>query len=308
VTTPILDAQKLSKWYGQVIAVNNVTFALGPGVTGLLGPNGAGKSTLMKLITGQLRPSQGELRMFGQKIWNNYRLNAQVGFCPEQDNFYERMTGAEFLAALLRLNGYGETEVRRRADDALERVHLAPARDKKIAAYSKGMRQRIKLAQAIAHDPELLILDEPLAGMDPVARRETINAIREWGKEGKCVVVSSHILHEIEAMTSSILLIHNGQVLAEGDVHQIRGLIDKHPHNIYVRCSEPRRLAGALVGFPDVLSVRFHPDNDALTVESSKPDDFYERLPDLLLRHEIELHEITSPDDNLQAVFHYLVK
>ncbi len=306
--TAIIQARNLSKWYGQVIAVNKVSFSLEPGVTGLLGPNGAGKSTLMKLMMGQLRPSQGEMRLFGEAVWNNYPLFNRVGFCPEQDCFYERMTGAQFLASLLRMHGYPEPEVARRTEVALEQVHLSAARDKKIAAYSKGMRQRVKMAQAIAHEPDILVLDEPLAGMDPVARRETINAIREWGKAGKCVVVSSHILHEIEAMTSTILLIHNGQVLAEGDVHHIRGLIDKHPHNIYIRCSDPRKLAQALVGFPDLLSIRFHPDGDALTIESSKPDDFYDRLPELFLRHEIELNEITSPDDNLQAVFHYLVK
>ena len=170
------------------------------------------------------------------------------------------------------------------------------------------MRQRIKLAQAVAHDPELLVLDEPLAGMDPVARKETIRFIRILGKAGKCVIVSSHILHEIEAMTSNILLIHNGQVLAEGDVHDIRDLIDKHPHHIYIRCSEPRRAAELLVAFPDVVSIRFHPESNALTLESRNPDEFYSRLPGLLLRHEIALEEITSPDDNLQAVFHYLVK
>ncbi len=304
----ILEAKDLSKWYGQVIAVSKVSFAVPSGVVGLLGPNGAGKSTLMKLMTGQLRPSQGQISLFGENIWNNYRLFSRLGFCPEQDAFYERMTGSEFVSALLRLHGLPESEVLRRSDAALELVGLIPAKDKKIAAYSKGMRQRVKLAQAISHDPEILILDEPLSGMDPVARRDTIRLIREWGKQGKCVVVSSHILHEIEAMTQNIILIHNGQVLAEGDVHQIRSLIDKHPHNIYVRCREPRRLAEALVGFPDVVSVRFHPDGNALTIESRTPDAFYERLPDLLLAQEIELEEITSPDDNLQAVFHYLVR
>lgn len=304
----ILQAKELAKWYGQVIAVNKVSFSVSSGVIGLLGPNGAGKSTLMKLITGQLRPSQGEITLFGERIWNNYPLFHRIGLCPEQDSFYERMTGAQFLAALLRMHGYDETVVRKRVDAVLEIVNLTAARDKKIAAYSKGMRQRIKMAQAMAHDPEILILDEPLAGMDPVARHETIRMIREWGKAGKCVVVSSHILHEVEAMTQNILLMHNGQILAEGDVHQIRGLIDKHPHNIYLRCSEPRRLAALLVGFPDVESVRFHPEGKVLTVESRKPDEFYERLPGLLLSYEIELEEITSPDDNLQAVFHYLVK
>lgn len=306
--TAVLEARTLSKWYGQVIAVNNVSFTIGQGVIGLLGPNGAGKSTLMKLITGQLKPSQGEVTMFGKRIWNNYDLFQRVGFCAEQDSFYERMTGAEFLSALLQMHGFSEAEVERHVDAALETVKLASARDKKIGAYSKGMRQRIKMAQAIAHEPEVLILDEPLAGMDPVGRHETIQQVRQWGRQGKCVVVSSHILHEIEAMTSTILLMHNGQVLAEGDVHQIRELIDKHPHNIYIRCSEPRRLAEVLVAFPDVESIRLHPEGDGLTVESRKPDDFYRRLPGLMLDHDIDLQEITSPDDNLQAVFHYLIR
>jgi ABC-2 type transport system ATP-binding protein len=306
--TTILQARDLSKWYGQVIAVNKVGFDVGPGVTGLLGPNGAGKSTLMKLMTGQLRPSQGEISLFGERIWNNHALMRRVGFCPEQDSFYERMTGAQFLAAMLRMHGLEEDVVWERTEASLDRVGLTAAKDRKIGAYSKGMRQRIKMAQAIAHDPAVLILDEPLAGMDPVARRESIRQIRDWGKEGKCVIVSSHILHEIEAMTSTILLIHNGQVLAEGDVHQIRDLIDKHPHHISIRCSNPRQLAQLMAGFQDVLSVRFHPDGKSLTFESQKPDQFYERLPEVLLSNAIALDEVTSPDDNLQAVFHYLVK
>jgi len=306
--TAILQGTDLSKWYGQVIAVNKVTFSLGAGVTGLLGPNGAGKSSLMKLITGQLKPSQGTITLYGERIWNNHGLFRRLGFCPEQDSFYERMTGAEFLTALLSMNGLADTEVRQRTDEALAQVKLTEARDKKIGAYSKGMRQRIKLAQAIAHDPDVLVLDEPLAGMDPVGRHETIRLVRQWGKQGKLVIVSSHILHEIEAMTRNILLMHNGQVLAEGDVHQIRDLIDKHPHNIYIRCSDPRRLAELIVGLPHVVSVRFHPEGGGLTAESRRPDDFYQRLPALMLDAGLDLDEITSPDDNLQAVFHYLVK
>jgi ABC-2 type transport system ATP-binding protein len=304
----LVEGKTLSKWYGQVVALNNVTFTIGQGVVGLLGPNGAGKSTLMKLITGQLRPSQGEITVFGERIWNNFPLFHRMGFCPEQDSFYERMTGAEFLSALLHMHPFGDAEVAKRVDSALETVNLSSVRDKKIAAYSKGMRQRIKLAQAIAHDPDVMVLDEPLAGMDPVGRRDIIQLVRQWGKEGKCVVVSSHILHEVEAMTSTILLMHNGKVLAEGDVHQIRDLIDRHPHSIRIRCSAPRKLALALVGFPDVESIRFDPEGDALTAESRKPDEFYGRLPELMLDNDIELEEITSPDDNLQAVFHYLVK
>ncbi len=306
--TAVLAGKDLSKWYGQVIAVNKISFSLEPGVTGLLGPNGAGKSSLMKLMTGQLRPSQGEITLFGEPIWNHYLLFHRLGFCPEQDSFYERMTGREFLASLLRMHGFSELEVARKAEEALEKVNLSPAGSKMIGAYSKGMRQRIKLAQAIAHNPDVLILDEPLSGMDPVARHDTIRSIREWGREGKCVVVSSHILYEIEAMTQNILLLNNGQMLAQGDVLQIRALIDRHPHRIHIRCSDPRRMSGALVQFPDVVSVGFHPEENAVTVESRKPDEFYERLPEIMIEHQIELEEISSPDDNLEAVFRYLVK
>jgi ABC-2 type transport system ATP-binding protein len=306
--TTIVEAKELSKWYGQVIAVNRVSFSMSHGVVGLLGPNGAGKSTLMKLIVGQLRPSQGEVAVFGKRVWNEYPLFHRIGFCPEQDSFYERMTGREFLKALLCLHGFSESGADGRAEAALGAVHLIAAADKLIAAYSKGMRQRIKLAQAIAHDPELLVLDEPLSGMDPVARRDTIRLIREWGREGKCVIVSSHILYEIEAMTHDILLLHNGQVLAEGDILQIRALIDEHPHNVHIACSDPRRLAGILSDFPDVLSIRFASGESALTIESRRPEEFYERLPELMLANRIELHQISSPDDNLEAVFRYLVK
>ncbi len=304
--TPIVESKNLSRWYGQVSAVNKVSFSIGTGVIGLLGPNGAGKSTLMKLITGQLRPSQGEISVFGARIWNNYELYHKIGLCPEQDSFYERMTGEEFLEAMLKMHGFADAIVGDRVQAALQMVKLVDARTKKLAAYSKGMRQRIKLAQAIAHDPELLVLDEPLSGMDPLARHETIQMIREWGRSGKCVIVSSHILHEVEAMTSNILLMHNGQVLAEGNVHQIRDLIDQHPHTIHIRCSNPRKLAELVVGFADVAGVRFHPEG--VMFESRKPDDFYDRLPALLLSNNIELEEISSPDDNLQAVFNYLVK
>ena len=205
-----------------------------PGITGLLGPNGAGKSTFMKLITGQLKPSKGTIKVLGEPIWGNPALYFRIGFCPEQDAFYERMTGLEWVTALVRLNGVGEKRGRRggaRARSTL--VDLIDAADKKIGAYSKGMRQRVKLAQALVHDPELLILDEPLSGMDPIARRKTIRLIRDWGRAGKSIIVSSHILHEIESMTSNILLINNGRILAEGDVHQIRDLIDEHPHTVY---------------------------------------------------------------------------
>ena len=303
----VVKTEHVSKWYGQVIGLNDVTVSVPPGVTGLLGPNGAGKSTFMKLITGQLKPSKGDVKVLGEPIWGNPHLYFQIGFCPEQDSFYDRMTGLEWVTALVRLNGLSQTEADEAARRALTDVDLMDAANKKIGAYSKGMRQRVKLAQAIVHDPHMLILDEPLAGMDPIGRRKTIRLIREWGRAGKSIIVSSHILHEIESMTSNILLINNGRILAEGDVHQIRELIDEHPHTVYVRADEPRRVARQFLERDDVLSLRF--EAGAVVVETGKPDAFYARLTEMAASGEFgAIDEVTSPDDNLQAVFQYLVK
>ena len=307
MSAPLLATEQLSKWYGQVIGLSDVTVSVPPGITGLLGPNGAGKSTFMKLITGQLRPSKGSVHVFGEPIWGNPRQYFRIGFCPEQDAFYDRMTGLEWVTALLRLNGLDATAAEDAASRALAAVDLQDAAGKRIGAYSKGMRQRVKLAQAIAHDPELLILDEPLAGLDPVGRRRTMRMIRDWAKEGKSILVSSHILHEIESMTANILLINNGRILAEGNVHQIRDLIDEHPHTVYIRAADPRGLAREFLARADVLSLRFEPG--AVVVETGKPDEFYARLTELVAEGACgPIDELTSPDDNLQAVFKYLVK
>jgi len=303
----IVTAEHLSKWYGQVIGLNDVNVSVPKGITGLLGPNGAGKSTFMKLITGQLKPSKGSVRVLGEEIWGNPGLYFRIGFCPEQDAFYERMTGLQWVTALVRLNGLGEKEADEAARIALDRVDLLSAADKKIGAYSKGMRQRVKLAQALVHDPELLILDEPLSGMDPIMRRKTIRLIKDWARAGKSILVSSHILHEIEAMTSNILLIHNGRILAEGNVHQIRDLIDTHPHTVYIKANDPRALARQFLADDNVLSLKFDPG--ALIIQTARPEAFYARLTELAASGEAgPVDEVTSPDDNLQAVFQYLVK
>jgi ABC-2 type transport system ATP-binding protein len=307
VSDPILVAEHVSKWYGQVIGLNDVSVSVPPGITGLLGPNGAGKSTFMKLITGQLRPSKGSVQVLGQPIWANPQLYFRLGFCPEQDSFYERMTGIDWVTALVRLNGYAEKDARAAAERALAAVDLTADAGKRIGAYSKGMRQRVKLAQALVHDPELLVLDEPLSGMDPLGRRRTIRMIREWARQGRSVIVSSHILHEIESMTTNVLLINNGRILAEGNVHQIRDLIDEHPHTVYIRAADPRRLAREFLQHADVISLRFEPE--AVVVETGKPDEFYGRLTDLIASGACgAVEEVTSPDDNLQSVFKFLVK
>ena len=215
--------------------------------------------------------------------------------------------GVEWVSALVRLNGLDDNAAVDAARAALDKVQLLDAADKKIGAYSKGMRQRVKLAQALVHDPTLLILDEPLTGMDPLMRRRTIRLIKDWARAGKHIIVSSHILHEIESMTSNILLINNGRILAEGNVHQIRELIDTHPHTVYIRASDPRHLAREFLAHLDVLSLRFEPG--AVVVETAKPDAFYARLTELVAEGQCgPVEEVTSPDDNLQAVFKYLVK
>jgi ABC-2 type transport system ATP-binding protein len=307
VIAPVVTADHVSKWYGQVSGLNDVTLSVPPGITGLLGPNGAGKSTFMKLITGQLKPSKGTIAVLGEPIWRNPPLYFRIGFCPEQDAFYDRMTGLDWVAALVGLNGVGEAKAIELANRALELVDLADAKNKKIGAYSKGMRQRVKLAQALAHDPDLLILDEPLAGMDPIARRRTIRIIKDWGRSGRSVLVSSHVLHEIESMTSNILLINRGRVLAEGNVHQIRALIDEHPHTVYIKADRTREIARAFLVEDNVSSLKF--EGDALVVQTPRPDAFYARLTALAASGELgPIHEVSSPDDNLQAVFEYLVK
>ena len=303
----IVAADHLSKWYGQVIGLNDVTLSVPQGITGLLGPNGAGKSTFMKLVTGQLKPSQGEIKVLGESILRNPALYFRIGFCPEQDAFYERMTGLEWVTSLVRLNGVDERQATEMARRALETVDLMDAAGKKIGAYSKGMRQRVKMAQTLAHDPDLLILDEPLAGMDPIARRKTIRLIKEWGRAGKSVIVSSHILHEIESMTANILLINQGRILAEGNVHQIRDLIDEHPHTVYIKADQTRALARQFLADDGVISPKF--EDEAVVVQTGRPDAFYARLTELAASGEFgTIHEVTSPDDNLQAVFQYLVK
>jgi ABC-2 type transport system ATP-binding protein len=306
MTAAPLEYQRASRWYGPVIALNDVTTVVPPGVTGLLGPNGAGKSTFLKLAAGQLAPSQGEVKVHGRPAWGQPEVFHRVGLCPETDAFWEGLTGVQFLVALLRLNGYDEAECRRRAEAALDQVALLDAKDRRLGGYSKGMRQRVRVAQALAHDPDLLLLDEPLSGMDPVNRRRVVDLVKKLGREGKTVVVSSHILHEVEAMTRRVLLIHNGRILAEGDVREIRDLLDEHPHSVALRARDPRRLAQAVVGLPHVLSVTFGGQGEWLTVQTSKPDEFYGVLHEPAL--EAGVSEMYATDEDLESVFRYLLE
>ena len=273
---PIIETQHLSKWYGNVLGLSDVTLEIEPGITGILGPNGAGKSTFLKLITGQIKPNIGTCSIKGKRIWNNYPLFSFIGFCPEQDAFFDELTGWQFVTGLLRLHHYSSAEREDKAQKALEIVELVEDKDRVIKSYSRGMRQRLKFAQAIAHDPEIIVLDEPLNGLDPLGRRR-------------------------------IILIHQGKIFAQGDIHYIRDLIETHPHIISIKCNDPRRLASNFIQEEFVLNVKFSSAEKTLLVETNNRDKFFSLIPSLSVKNNIEVEEITSPDDNLQAVFDYLV-
>jgi len=305
--TPTIEFDGVSKWYGNVIGLNKLTLRLSTGVTGLLGPNGAGKSTLLQLATGQLRPSQGSVRILGQPAWNNPALMRHIGLCPEQDAFYEWMTGFDFVRTCARLTGLGRRAACAAAEQVLATTGMTEHMHRAIRGYSKGMRQRTKLAQALVHEPRVLFLDEPFTGTDPVGRHEMIQVIRKVGAAGRTVVVSSHVLHEVQALTPNIVLLHRGRLVAEGHVRQIRDLIDGHPHRIVLVCNDFRALAARVVGWDDVESVKVMSGQGALMVETRQPDAFYGRLPALAVENGTVIREVYSEDDNLEAVFKYLV-
>ena len=302
----VLDHTSL--WYGQVICLNDVSARIGPGLTALLGMNGAGKSTMLKLITGQIKPTTGSVTVFGMEPFANPEVYRRLGYCPEIDNFYEHMTGRGFVYHLARLAEFDHAQAKERTQEVLQLVGMADRADRKIAGYSKGMRQRIKLAQAMLHDPAIILLDEPLNGLDPVGRHEYIQMLHGLAEQGKIILVSSHILYEVEQMTSAILLLHRGRQLATGDLQVIRSLIDKHPHQIRVETSEPRKAAALLAGLPNVVSLSFVPGGEALQLEVKEPNAFYDSLADLSLEKSLPIRGLSSPDNNLESVFKYLVE
>jgi len=303
-----IEIKNLSKWYGQVLGVSGVSARIEPGVTGLLGPNGAGKSTLLKILTGQIKADTGGATIGGIPVWNHIKLYEIIGFCPDMEKFYERQTGFEFLTYMARLHGMSKSKAMKIARDTLHTMGLDDAVNKRIGAYSKGMRQRVKFAQAIMHDPEVLFLDEPMQGMDPLGRLQTAELISDYGKRGKTVLVSSHILNEVEDMTNTILVLNHGQLLAEGDVHEIRELIDEQPRHVRITTPERRKLSNILIGFPEVQTISFEDAPDELMIQTMSPDAFYQRLPDLVLKDNITIEQISTLDDNLESVFEYLVK
>jgi ABC-2 type transport system ATP-binding protein len=307
VSPPLCVARDLGRWYGPVVGLNDLSVTIPGGVIGLLGPNGAGKSTLLKLVAGEIRPSRGTLEVLGLEPFANREYFRRLGFCPQQDAMYGDMNALEFVSFLMRLSGFSPREARDRAARALERVALGDAMLRRTREYSKGMRQRVKVAQAIAHDPEFLILDEPLTGLDPIARRDMVALFAELGRAGKHILVSSHVLHEVESLTEDILLLHRGRLLAQGTVHEVRALLSRHPRKVELRARESRRLARALLSLGEVSSVRVAADGRGLSVETTDVEAFFARLPEVVLAERAGIESLESPDASLEAVFDYLI-
>ena len=305
-STPAVLIDHCSKWYGQVIGLNDVSLAIDGGVTGILGPNGAGKSTLFKLLMGRLKPSSGTVRLFGIDPWENTAPYRRVGDVAETEKLYDWKTGLDFVSTLARLHGMTRDEAIERAAHVLEFVGLSEVQNKEAGKYSKGMRQRVKIAHALVHDPDLIILDEPLHGCDPIARTSIMSVIRDLGAQGKTVLVSSHILDEIERITEQIVILHNGRLLALGNLHAIRDLLDKHPHRILIRTEDPRALAGCFVPEDPVYGVRFAGEG-ALEILTNDLSAAHSILPRVIVESGIKVTSIENPDDNLDALLGYLV-
>jgi ABC-2 type transport system ATP-binding protein len=303
----IVWAENATKRYGEVLGLNGFTAEFGPGITALIGPNGSGKSTLFRLLTGQLRSDSGRLSVLGRDPWTFRSDSAQVGYCPEHPAVYAWMTPFEFVTYLLRLDGFPRREAEARAIGAIAQVGLTDAAGRRLRGFSKGMRQRVKIAQALAHDPVLLLLDEPLNGLDPLGRVQLLDLFERLAAEGHHLIVSSHVLYEVERLTEEIVMISNGRVLAFGNVHRLRDALDAHPHSIALRTPEPRRLAERLAAWPNVTSLEIL-EPDRLTVRTRAPDAFYRDLPGLVVDEAIEVSEMSSPDDNLEAVFRFLTE
>ena len=303
---PMVELRNVSRWYGEIIGINRITVTLRPGITGLLGPNGAGKSTVMNLIAGMLEPSMGDVLVFGDQVWRNPRQMVRLGYCAQSDAFYEKMSGLDFIQSLLQLRGWMKSRARAAAEHALNQLGMTPNMNRRIQGYSKGMRQRTKVALAIAHNPEILVLDEPLNGLDAMGRHEMIELIRNFGQEGRNVIISSHVLHEIEAMTDNILMMNGGYLLAEGEVREVRGNLSEHPHQVLIRCAGARAAAVHLMTCPSTLSVRLQEEDNALVVETRNISAFYDDLSGLILDRGIDVSLVTVADENITSIFDYL--
>lgn len=299
--------EDVSKFYGEILGVNRVNLNIAPGITSLVGPNGSGKTTLMNLMCGLLQPTRGRISVLGTPPNRPEELFRKVGYCSQFDSFPRGMTGREFIKSLLSVHGYDHDDAASLTHKALERVSLLDAADRKVAGYSKGMRQRIRLAQSIAHNPVVLILDEPLNGLDPMARAEVIRLFRQLADEGLYLIISSHILHEVDMMSDCVVLLNNGYVVAEGDIHGVRDEMEEHPIQVLIRCDRPSSLAARVFDQDGIVEARIHDDRRGLFVKTRDPDKFHLLLNRIVLENGINIESVAPADDDLNAVYQYLI-
>lgn len=300
--------EDVSKFYGEILGVNRVNLSIEPGITSLVGPNGSGKTTLMNLMTGLLQPTRGQISVLGTSPSEPETLFRKLGYCSQFDSFPKGATGREFIKSFLTVHGYSRSDADDLAIKSLERVNLLDAANRKVSAYSKGMRQRIRLAQSIAHGPSVLILDEPLNGLDPMARAEVIALFRQLAKEGLYLILSSHILHEVDMMSDSVILLNNGYVVAEGDIHGVRDEMEDHPIQILIRCDRPSMLAARVFESDNiVVEARIHEDRRGLFVKTRDADKFYLLLNKIVVEDKLNVESVAPVDDDLNAVYQYLI-
>lgn len=302
----VVQCENLSKWYGDVVGLNDLSVEIDEGITGLLGPNGAGKSTFMRLLTGLIKPSQGWIRVLDEEPWDNTDLRNRVGYVPEGPPPWPRRTGRDVLLHGAKLGGMTRDEAEAAADRALDHVGLEGAAGKRVGAYSQGMGQRLKFGLALLHEPELLVFDEPLAGTDPIARRDLIDLIKGAADEGRSVILTTHVLPNVEAMTQRILLLNHGRLLAHGDVHEIPQMLDQYPRTIEISTDDPFELREELAGFETILSLEAR--EGSVVVRTEDPSRFYENLQDFLLESDQEFGSIKPLDENVEAIFKHLVE
>ncbi len=306
MSVPMVTFDEVSKFYGEVLGVNRVTLNIPPGITSLVGPNGAGKTTLMNLMTGLIHPDQGSIRVRDISPRDPERLMTITGYATQYDSAPRWATGFSFITAGLLLYGFSRADAEERAWKALERLSLTDAAQRKIAAYSKGMRQRVRLAQAIAHEPELLVLDEPLTGLDPLVRAETIALFREWAARGRHVILSSHILQEVDVISDQVVLIANGMIVAEGEIRNVREEIHEHPSQFIIRCRDAARVAALLFNENHVTGVKLNDDGSGLLVLTRNREQFSRALGRIALNgHGIE--GVVPADENVDALYEYLI-
>jgi ABC-2 type transport system ATP-binding protein len=308
---PLLLFEQVSKWYGTVLALNQVTLELTGGITGLVGANGAGKSTLLRMANGQLKPTMGRVTVRGVDAWD-WQARRLVGYCPDIDAFYEDLSGRRFVWVMARLCGYTRAESTRRTEAVLARVGMADRADRKLRGYSKGMRQRIKLAQALLHDPELLILDEPLSGIDPIGRQELLELFQALALQGKCLLISSHELEALEKLTNHVIIMARGRIAAVGTLQQIRDLLDDHPLSVRIDLPSPREVARLLLALPEVLAVDVAPKlsgepTECLVVKARNPKRFFEHFGQLVVEHGLEVRRLEPLDESAHAILGYLL-